>query len=83
MIAEKLFTLETTQEKVQLAENAWKSKDPIKVASADSVDCHWRIRAKIFSGRKKIIKFLTRKWEKELWCFADNHSQSQATICLK
>jgi len=72
------FTLETATQKVQLAENGWNSKDPVKVANAYTVDCQWRNRAEIFSGREKIIEFLTRKWEKELdyhlkkelWCFA-------------
>jgi nuclear transport factor 2 (NTF2) superfamily protein len=74
------FTLETATQKVQLAEGGWNSKDPIAVASAYTLDCDWRNRAEIFSGREKIIEFLTRKWEKELdyrlkkelWCFAEN-----------
>ena len=74
------FTQETATEKVQLAENAWNSKDPVKVAGAYTLDCQWRNRAEIFTGREKIIEFLTRKWEreldyrlkKELWCFAGN-----------
>ena len=71
------FTQETAAEKVQRAENAWNSKDPVKVTGAYTVDCQWRNRAEIFTGREKIIEFLTRKWEreldyrlkKELWCF--------------
>jgi nuclear transport factor 2 (NTF2) superfamily protein len=74
------FTLEMAIQKVQLAEDGWNSKDPAKVASAYTIDCQWRNRKKIFSGREKIIEFLTRKWEKELdyrlkkelWCFTDN-----------
>lgn len=74
------FTRESAAEKVQLAENAWNSKDPVKVAAAYTVDCQWRNRAEIFSGRDKIIEFLTRKWDKELdyrlkkqlWAFTDN-----------
>lgn len=74
------FTQETAMEKVQLAENGWNTKDPAKVASAYTIDCQWRNRVEIFSGRENIIEFLTRKWEKELdyrlkkelWCFADN-----------
>lgn len=74
------FTLQSATEKVQLAENGWNSKNPEKVASAYTLDCQWRNRAEIFSGRQKIIEFLTRKWEKELdyhlkkqlWCFAEN-----------
>ena len=74
------FTQQTAAEKVQLAENGWNSKDPVKVASAYTIDCQWRNRAEIFSGRDKIIEFLSRKWEKELdyklkkelWCYGDN-----------
>lgn len=74
------FTQQTAEQKVQLAENGWNSRDPVKVASAYTVDCQWRNRSEIFSGRNKIIEFLTRKWEKELdyqlkkqlWCFSDN-----------
>ena len=74
------FTLASATEKVQLAENGWNSKDPEKVASAYTLDCEWRNRAEIFTGREKIIEFLTRKWakergyqlKKELWCFTDN-----------
>lgn len=74
------FTQQTATQKVQLAEDGWNSKDPIKVASAYTFDCQWRNRSEIFSGREKIIEFLTRKWEKELgyqlkkelWCFSDN-----------
>lgn len=74
------FTLETAIEKILLAENGWNSKDPEKVAIAYTVDCQWRNRTEIFSGREKVIEFLTRKWEKELdyqlkkelCCFADN-----------
>ena len=74
------FTQESAKEKVQLAENGWNSRDPEKVALAYTVDSEWRNRVEIFSGRDKIIEFLTRKWEreldyrlkKELWCFDDN-----------
>jgi len=74
------FTQKSAEQKVQLAENGWNSRDPEKVALAYTVDSEWRNRAEIFSGRTKIIEFLSRKWEKELdyrlkkelWCFDDN-----------
>jgi uncharacterized protein len=74
------FTLETALKKVQAAEDAWNSKDPIRVSLAYTADCEWRNRAEFFSGREKIVEFLSRKWaneigyklKKELWCFADN-----------
>lgn len=74
------FTLETALKKVQAAEDAWNSKDPIRVSLAYTEDCEWRNRAEFFSGRTKIVEFLSRKWtneigyklKKELWCFAEN-----------
>ncbi len=72
------FTQETAAEKVQLAENAWNSRDPSKVALAYTVDSQWRNRAEFVNGREAIVAFLTRKWQreldyrliKELWAFS-------------
>lgn len=74
------FTLETAAQKARLAEDAWNSRDPERVAGAYTEDSQWRNRAEFFSGREKIKEFLKRKWEKELdyrlkkelWCFTDN-----------
>ena len=63
--------------KVRMAEDAWNSRDPDRVALAYSVDTHWRNRAEIFTGREQVRAFLRRKWDKELdyrlvkelWCF--------------
>lgn len=74
------FTLETAQAKVQMAEDAWNTRDPERVALAYTEDSEWRNRAEFFSGRTAIKAFLTRKWakeldyrlKKELWCFMDN-----------
>lgn len=74
------FTEETAQEKVQLAEDAWNSQDPEKVAKAYTVDTEWRNRSQFINGRKEVIAFLSDKWEKEknyklkkeLWAFGDN-----------
>jgi len=60
------FTLETATRKVRMAENAWNTRDPEKVALAYTPDNQWRNRAEIFSGREAIIAFLKRKWTKEL-----------------
>jgi len=60
------FTNETAAEKVQLAEDAWNSKNPEKVSLAYSNDSQWRNRNQFFIGRKSIVDFLTRKWNKEL-----------------
>jgi nuclear transport factor 2 (NTF2) superfamily protein len=74
------FTHNSAVEKVRLAEDAWNSRDPAKVALAYTVDSRWRNRAEFLSGREEIIAFLTRKWIreldyrliKELWAFESN-----------
>jgi nuclear transport factor 2 (NTF2) superfamily protein len=74
------FTLETANQKVRLAENAWNSRDPARVSRAYTAGSQWRNRAEFIAGRAEIVAFLTRKWArelhyrliKELWAFADN-----------
>jgi nuclear transport factor 2 (NTF2) superfamily protein len=74
------FTEEAAITKVRLAEDAWNSRNPAKVALAYSQDCHWRNRAEFIKGRSEIEAFLRRKWmreidyrlAKELWAFTDN-----------
>jgi nuclear transport factor 2 (NTF2) superfamily protein len=74
------FTLETAIQKVRMAEDAWNSRDPERVAPAYSVDSVWRNRAEFFSGRPAIVEFLKRKWARELdyrlikevWAFHEN-----------
>ena len=66
--------------KVRLAEDAWNSRDPERVALAYTVDSELRNRDEFFTGRDAIIAFLHRKWSreldyrlrKELWCFTGN-----------
>jgi len=60
------FTLETAIQKVRMAEDAWNTRDPERVSSAYTADSFWRNRSEFLSGREAIIKFLRRKWEKEL-----------------
>lgn len=60
------FTLETAIQKVRLAEDAWNSRDPERVALAYTPDSQWRNRAEFSSGRQEIVAFLTRKWRREL-----------------
>ncbi len=74
------FTIETATRKVRLAENAWNSRDPEKVALAYTEDSRWRNRAEFIQGREEIVIFLKRKWAreldyrlvKELWGFREN-----------
>jgi nuclear transport factor 2 (NTF2) superfamily protein len=60
------FTRETAIQKVRLAEDAWNSRDPEKVALAYTVDSRWRNRSEFLCGRQQIVAFLSRKWVKEL-----------------
>ena len=74
------FTEETARQKIQGAEDAWNSKDPIKVSKAYSIDTEWRNRNQFINGRQEVQDFLTNKWEteldyklkKELWAFRGN-----------
>ncbi len=60
------FDLEGAVQKVRMAEDAWNSRDPAKVALAYTVDSVWRNRSEFLQGRDAIVQFLTRKWAKEL-----------------
>lgn len=74
------FTLESATRKVQMAEDAWNTRDPERVSQAYSPDSEWRNRTEFLRGREEIKAFLTRKWAKELgyrlkktlWTFGDN-----------
>ena len=60
------FTNETATRKVRLAEDAWNTRDPARVALAYTPDSTWRNRSEFLQGRDAIVAFLTRKWEREL-----------------
>jgi len=60
------FDRQAALTKVRLAEDAWNSRDPQRVALAYTIDSQWRNRAEFPSGRAQIVEFLTRKWQKEL-----------------
>lgn len=60
------FTLETAKQKIQMAEDAWNSKDPERVSKAYTIDSEWRNRNQFVNGREEIVKFLNNKWQKEL-----------------
>ena len=73
------FTRETATAKVRAAEDAWNSRDPLRVSLAYSEDSEWRNREEFLTGRSEIQEFLTRKWARELeyrltkslWSFGD------------
>ena len=60
------FTRETAAQKARMAEDAWNSRDPERVALAYTEDSRWRNRSEVFQGRAAIVAFLKRKWSKEL-----------------
>ena len=60
------FTLESATLKVRLAEDAWNSRDPARVATVYTEDTQWRNRAEFPVGRAQVREFLARKWAREL-----------------
>ncbi|MEE8528917.1 MAG: nuclear transport factor 2 family protein [Gammaproteobacteria bacterium] len=74
------FTRDTAAQKARLAEDAWNTRDPDRVALAYTPESRWRNRAQFITGRDEIIAFLKRKWAreldyrliKEIWAFHDN-----------
>ena len=60
------FDAVAARTKVRLAEDAWNSRDPARVALAYTADSVWRNRAEFLQGREAIVAFLTRKWAREL-----------------
>jgi nuclear transport factor 2 (NTF2) superfamily protein len=56
----------TVAQKARMAEDAWNSRDPARVALAYTPDNRWRNRAEFITGRAEIEAFLTRKWQREL-----------------
>lgn len=60
------FNRDTATQKVRLAEDAWNSRDPERIALAYTADSVWRNRSEFLSGRDQVIAFLKRKWSKEL-----------------
>ncbi|SDL98252.1 hypothetical protein SAMN04488074_11562 [Lentzea albidocapillata subsp. violacea] len=74
------FDAETARRKVQAAQDAWNTKDPVRVAGAYTPDSVWRNRSEFVHGTDEIVAFLTKKWEREheyvlrksLWAFGDD-----------
>jgi nuclear transport factor 2 (NTF2) superfamily protein len=74
------FTNDTAIEKIRMAEDAWNSRSPKRVAAAYTPDCQWRNRAEFITGTAQIEAFLARKWArelnyklvKELWAYTEN-----------
>lgn len=73
------FTFEDAVKKVRMAENAWNTRDPEKVAMAYTPNTKWRNRSEFLNGRSEVAAFLKRKWAtetgyrliKEIWAHND------------
>jgi len=74
------FDAASAAKKARMAEDAWNSRDPIRVAGAYTPDSRWRNRSEFFTGSEAIVAFLERKWAreieyrliKEVWAFTDD-----------
>ena len=80
VIAPPFTDPELATQKVQIAEDLWNTRDPERVAAAYTEDTQWRNRTEFFNGHAAVLKFLKRKWDrelayrlkKELWGFRNN-----------
>jgi hypothetical protein len=71
------FSYHDAVKKVRMAEDAWNTCDPDKVALAYTPDTRWRNRSEFLTGRDAVRAFLTRKWAteieyrliKEIWAY--------------
>jgi nuclear transport factor 2 (NTF2) superfamily protein len=74
------FDEHSARAKVQAAEDAWNTRDPLRVAGAYTADSRWRNRSDFVTGREAIVSFLTDKWQREqdyalrksLWAFSSH-----------
>ena len=74
------FTDESAKQKIRMAEDAWNSRDPVRVSLVYTEDTVWRNRSEFPVGRAQVVEFLSRKWAKELeyrlikelWAFTEN-----------
>jgi nuclear transport factor 2 (NTF2) superfamily protein len=74
------FSAESATQKARMAEDAWNTREPARVALAYTIDSRWRNRAEFIQGRGEIEAFLARKWNRELdyrlikevWAFREN-----------
>jgi uncharacterized protein len=80
IIVPPFTNIELALRKVQMAQDLWNTRDPERVAAAYTEDCTWRNRTEFLNGRREIVEFLHRKWnkeldyklKKELWGFREN-----------
>ena len=74
------FDAASAARKARLAEDAWNSRDPERVALAYTQDTVWRNRREFLVGRAAVVEFLKKKWArerdyrlvKEVWAYTDD-----------
>jgi nuclear transport factor 2 (NTF2) superfamily protein len=74
------FTFDEAVQKVRMAEDAWNTRDLVKVAMAYTPETRWRNRSEFLNGRAEVEAFLSRKWTfengykliKEIWAHCEN-----------
>lgn len=74
------FSFDTAAQKARMAEDAWNSRDPVRVSLAYTENSWWRNRSEFLVGRDAIVALLERKWAreheyrliKEVWAFGAN-----------
>ncbi len=59
------FSFDDAVKKVRMAEDAWNTRDPERVALAYTPNTEWRNRSEFLNGRDEVRDFLTRKWTQE------------------
>ena len=60
------FSREGAATKVRMAEDAWNTRDPVRVSGVYTEDTEWRNRSDFPRGRGGVVAFLEAKWAREL-----------------
>jgi uncharacterized protein len=60
------FTRESANLKIRKAEDSRNSRNPQQVSLVYTLDSVWWNRAEFIHGREEIVRFLMRKWQREL-----------------
>lgn len=60
------LTTEAATRAVRRMEDAWNSCDPERASHAYSRESVWHCRTEVLRGRASLLRFLVRKWRREL-----------------
>jgi len=74
-----VHTPTAAMQKARLAEDAWNTRDPAKVALAYAIESRWRNRSEFIKGRNEIILFSLASGRRAglqayqgMWAFTEN-----------